>query len=138
MRKFIRHPAAIPIELHMHNENSPNVEPLNNVSLSGLSFSSNREVEIGTWLKVCIPLVNPPFEAVVRVVWCQPQGDRYDLGVELPNVEDTFKTRMVEQICHIEHYRKEVMQHEGRELSPEEAAMEWIEKYAAEFPQLDE
>jgi hypothetical protein len=41
---------------------------------------------------------------------------------------------MIEQICHIEHYRKEVKLAEGRELSSEEAADEWIKRYAGDFP----
>ena len=43
---------------------------------------------------------------------------------------------MIEQVCHIEHYRKEVMLREGRELSAQEAAREWISKYAGDFPAL--
>jgi hypothetical protein len=42
---------------------------------------------------------------------------------------------MVEQICHIEHYKREVAEREGRELSGQQAAKEWIAKYAASFPQ---
>ena len=41
---------------------------------------------------------------------------------------------MVEQICHIEQYRREVLKKEGRRLSSEEAASEWIVKYASDFP----
>ena len=43
---------------------------------------------------------------------------------------------MIEQICHIEHYRKEVARVEGRELSTQEAASEWISRYASDFPAL--
>ena len=43
---------------------------------------------------------------------------------------------MIEQICHIEHYRKEVERLEGRALSAHEAAGEWISKYAGDFPAL--
>ena len=41
---------------------------------------------------------------------------------------------MIEQICHIEHYRHEIEQVEGRKLNSEEAAREWIQRYASEFP----
>ena len=40
---------------------------------------------------------------------------------------------MVEQICHVEHYRRQVRQIEGRQLDGEEAAQEWVSKYAADF-----
>jgi hypothetical protein len=36
---------------------------------------------------------------------------------------------VVEQVCHIENYKKVVYQAEGRLLTAEEAAMEWIGKY---------
>jgi hypothetical protein len=41
---------------------------------------------------------------------------------------------MVEQVCHIKQYSKEILEKEGRKLSDEEAAVEWIEKYAKDFP----
>ncbi len=41
---------------------------------------------------------------------------------------------MIEQVCYIEQYRKEVLKKEGRKLSGEEAAMEWVEKYAKDSP----
>ena len=40
---------------------------------------------------------------------------------------------MVEQVCQIEHYRREVLRVEGRVLDAESAAVEWIGRYAAEF-----
>jgi hypothetical protein len=43
---------------------------------------------------------------------------------------------MVEQICHIEDYRQSVCRVEGRQLSAEEAAVEWIAQYAAQFPDI--
>ncbi len=43
---------------------------------------------------------------------------------------------MVEQVCYIEDYRRFVLMHEGRELSQEDAASEWIAKYAAQFPAI--
>ena len=43
---------------------------------------------------------------------------------------------MVEQACYIKQYQREILASEGRELSSDEAAMEWIGKYAASFPKL--
>ena len=59
------------------------------------------------------------------------------MGVELLEKEEAFRTRMIEQICHIEHYKNEVYKTEGRELSGEEAALEWINKFAHTFPDFD-
>ncbi|MDY6992513.1 MAG: hypothetical protein SVR94_07890 [Pseudomonadota bacterium] len=48
---------------------------------------------------------------------------------------DAFRSRMLEQVCQIEKYRQSLEQ-QGRTISIEEAAMEWISRYAAEFPPL--
>jgi hypothetical protein len=134
MRQYLRHPAEIPIELLRADGESPDVEPLKDVSLNGLSFNTATPVSPGATLRVRIPLVEPAFEAQVRVVWCRACKGRFDLGVELTDAKDAFRARMVEQICRIEEYRKEVRAREGRELTAEQAAMEWIEKFAEDFP----
>ena len=41
---------------------------------------------------------------------------------------------MVEQVCNIENYRRDVEQREGRKLTTEEAAKEWIKRDASSFP----
>jgi hypothetical protein len=41
---------------------------------------------------------------------------------------------MVEQVCAIDRYRRQVLEQEGRTLSRDEAASEWITKYAGRFP----
>ena len=46
---------------------------------------------------------------------------------------DTFLTRMQTQCGRIREYREEVIRKEGRLLSYDEAALEWIERYAEGF-----
>ena len=59
---------------------------------------------------------------------------RVDLiGIEFAAEAEAFRARMVEQICHIERYHRQ-QQAEGREVSEEQAAIEWIDRYAATFP----
>jgi len=50
------------------------------------------------------------------------------------NTNDAFTARMLEQIWQIINYQNRLEQ-EGRVLSIEEAAFEWIDRYAALFPQ---
>ena len=85
-------------------------------------------------MRVKIPFVRPPFETEGRVVWCRRSSSDYEVGIQFIEVQAAFKARMVEQICHIEHYKNEVREREGRELSGHQAAMEWISKYASQFP----
>ena len=51
------------------------------------------------------------------------------------NTNDAFATRMLEQIWQIINYQNRLEQ-EGRVLSIDEAALEWIDRYAAHFPPL--
>jgi len=133
-RLFIRHPSDIPIEISLEDVVSHKKEYLNNIGLGGLSFKSRKCLKKGTIIKIKIPLIKPVFEARGEVVWCEGKNGYYNVGVEFLDVDSAFKARMIEQICHIEHYKKEVMEKEGRTLSGEEAALEWIQKYAEQFP----
>ena len=47
--------------------------------------------------------------------------------------QDTFRHRMEQQCNQIRQYRQAVLRESGRLLSPDEAALEWIERYAATF-----
>ena len=74
------------------------------------------------------------FTAQGIVVWCSKRNNLYVVGVKFMDSQTAFRVRMVEQICYIEGYRKKVFEAEGRQLSYEEAAIEWITKYAKSFP----
>ncbi len=134
MRNFIRHPADIPIEIHHLALVSPREQRLNNISAGGLSLQADHYVEKGTLLDIKIPVSQPPFETKARVVWCKKKGDLFDIGVKFDEARESFRTRMVEQVCYIQHYKKEIAEREGRILDGREAAQEWIAKYAKNFP----
>lgn len=134
MRKYIRHPSDIPIEFDLTDGTREQRETLNDVSFGGLSFHSHTALPTNALVNIRVPFVSPVFQARAKVVWCRPSGLIFDIGVELVDHEDIFRTRMVEQICHIEHYKREILKMENRRLSGEEAALEWISKYAHLFP----
>lgn len=46
---------------------------------------------------------------------------------------DPFLGRMEEQCSRIRRYRRDILRREGRNLSRDEAALEWIERYAESF-----
>lgn len=109
-----------------------------NISFGGLACDSEFPIAPGARVKVKIPLPKLEFESVGRVVWCHHKDAHFEIGVEFMEMEEAYKVRMIEQICHIEHYRQDVLAREGRTLSSEQAAREWISRYAGAFPQLDE
>ena len=140
IRKFIRHPADAPIQVTLdlaEDENDETVDQtITNVSLGGLAFLSQNPFEILQRVRVCIPLLQQDNHLVGNVVWCEKSGQGYEIGIEFEKSRVVFRLRMIEQICHIQHYRKEVERVEGRELSAQEAAGEWISKFAADFPAI--
>lgn len=136
MRAFIRHPSDVPIEVISSNRITHALQRLRNVSIGGLCYQSTVCLDVGLMVKVNIPVVKPPFEANGRVVWCQRNGDWFDVGVQFIEARDLYRVQMVEQACHIEHYKSKVLKEEGRILSGEKAALEWISKYESEFPNL--
>jgi hypothetical protein len=135
MRQFIRHPSDVPIEIQSAPGNDYVRRCTKNVSFGGLAFSSDAAIEPETIIALRFPYLKPAFEVpAARVAWCQNDGNQYAVGVQFLNCEEAFRVRMIEQVCHIESYRRDVAQREGRELSSEEAALEWISRFASSFP----
>ena len=138
MREFIRHPSSVPVQLiELDGDIKPGLNTLNNVSFGGVCCICSEPIEKGSPVKIKINCVNPSFEMNGKTVWCKPKNDIFEIGVEfIVSKNKMFLFRMVEQICHIEHYRFEVFNNEGRQLSSEQAAKEWIDKYGDNFPAL--
>ena len=133
-REYLRHTVDVPLELKMVPNAPVQAKSGVNVSYGGLAFTVEECLPVGQVIELRIPTVDPPFEAHARVVWCRPERDRYLVGVQFLDSTDAFQSRMVQQVCSIENYRKQVQEQEGRVLSSQEAAAEWIKKYAGRFP----
>lgn len=134
-RQYIRHPTDIPIHWNLGDVVPPGNEHLRNISEGGLAFLSQVNIPIGATIEIHIPIERPEVSIRGEVVWCRPydQGG-FEIGVRFIDAAQRFKMRMVEQVCHIEHYKREILQEEGRDLTSEAAALEWIKRFAKEFP----
>jgi hypothetical protein len=135
-REFPRHAVQVPLEIDRVDHASPAAEGIN-VGFGGLAFVSASCPSVGEILRIRIPTVKPVFEVSTRVAWCRPEGGRYLVGVRFLDSSAAFRSRMVQQVCSIENYRREVQQFEGRELTPQQAAAEWIAQNAAQFPDAE-
>ncbi|MFW5450957.1 MAG: PilZ domain-containing protein [Methylophagaceae bacterium] len=133
-RQFIRHPTDIPLEFNVGNS----VEKLQikDVAEGGLCFVSQDNIDTGEIIHIVIPICDPKFDADGVVRWCKKDGTAFLVGVAFQQESVTFAVRMVEQLCHIEKYRQKIKAEQGIELSSEQAAMEWIRKYAHKFPSI--
>jgi hypothetical protein len=135
-RCFIRHPADVPITVEADTA-APTLaaeDRLRDIGIGGMSFESSRAFAPGMFLTIGLPVADPGFSIRVKVAWCRAAGDHMEVGVEFAEHDKVFRARMVEQICHVEHYKKQVFEEEHRALSDQEAALEWIQKYAEDFP----
>lgn len=135
MRRFARHPTDIPIlvQAAVVQPNGHGASQMTTVSQGGLSCEVDCEFAIGSQVNVHIPSVTPPYQGVGVVVWCLPSGDHFEIGLRFTDREEAYKSRMVQQVCQIEHYKNLVFEQEGRVIDGNQAASEWIQKHAATF-----
>ena len=134
MRQFIRHPSDIPIEYSIAHLGSRRKNRLRDIGQGGLCFRADAAIDRGCMIRIVIPIRKPEFEVTGTIVWCRKTNRHFDVGVRFEDANTEFAVRMIEQICHIDHYRKEVLEREGRQLSGAEAAMEWVARFARDFP----
>ncbi|HHW78676.1 MAG TPA: PilZ domain-containing protein [Xanthomonadaceae bacterium] len=134
MRHFIRHPSDIPMDYRVTRYRPSRRDRLKNISPGGLCFETPEALERGCVIQITIPIREPAFEATGTIVWCRRASGHYEVGVQFADANTEFAVRMVEQICQIHHYQREVLEKEGRSLSGEDAAAEWVAKHAQDFP----
>ena len=130
---YVRHPSEFPVELRQEQGSEVVRERLHDLSTGGLCCRSSTPFEQGERVRIRIPVGTPGFEAEGRVAWCRPHDGGYRVGVEFVGESEAFRARAVEQVCHIERYHRKLLA-EGRNATEEEAAVEWISKFAGRFP----
>ncbi len=131
LQVYIRHPDDIPIELQQLSHPLP----LTNFSQRlGLICHSQTMLNEGTDVALCVPFVAPSISVSGRINWCRKLDSGFEVGINFESVDASMRVRMLEQLCRIHQYRLHVCQEQGRSLSEEDAALEWIERYAALFP----
>jgi len=141
MRAFIRHPIDIPIDLQI--DNSLGRARVINLSIGGICCHCEYFLATGTRIDIRIPLTTPTYHGHGIVCWCKKsnpahtKASNFEIGVTFADNEEIFRSRMVEQICQIEHYKNMVQKTQNRQLSSETAAQEWILQHAANFNQED-
>ncbi|MBN1687575.1 MAG: PilZ domain-containing protein [Candidatus Omnitrophica bacterium] len=137
-RKFYRHPLCMPIQYQ--DLISKNLERSSSVDLSegGMCVLGNRFIAKGTRVQVKVPVGDQIFQIVGQIAYCNRVSslDRYRIGVEFLDQTSVFRTKLAVQVHEIQQYRKRVSSEIGRDVSEEEAARQWIEKYAQHFSSL--
>ncbi len=139
IRRHIRHVTGIPIEVNLEYHKSYKAEDdtITNVSLGGLCFIADDRLDINEPIQVRFPVLNRETRLDGKVVWCNKTDKGYEVGLEFDDPDEVERLKMIEQVRHIEQFREEVESREGRKLSGEQAAREWVSRYAGEFSALN-
>jgi Tfp pilus assembly protein PilZ len=138
-RQYIRHPAHIPIQIIGSDSLASSFRHVvtHNISHGGLACESEKSFLPGDFVEIIIPVTSPPFSSIGHVIWCESLPNaHYLIGIGFDDFDEAYSVRMIEQVCHIEEYRKEMSQRSGQEMPAEQAASEWIAKFAKDFPNV--
>ncbi len=136
-RRFIRHPSHLPLICHLVGHDRDIVHHMRDISLGGLSFTSHEHYNPGDRVVIKCPVLEVDQSIEGEVIWCEndvPEHDgEFACGLRFESRNMQFRARLVEQMCHIEAYRRD-QESRGRTLTSEEAAREWIPVSAHRFP----
>ena len=139
IRRHVRHVTGIPVEVRLeyHDDYHGEDDTITNVSLGGLCFVASDRLDVDESVQVRFPVLNQEQRLNGKVVWCNKTARGYEVGLEFDDPEEVGRLRMIDQICQIESFRQQVEKTDGRKLSSEQAAREWVSRYAGDFSALN-
>jgi hypothetical protein len=135
-RRCICHPLQIPIEVQTLGVGEIHLLSGREMSPGVLAVDVPVMITVGAAVVVRISGIGKDAELHGQVIWFARSAHGYVIGIAFYSEREAFRMRMLEQVCHIEAYRKDVLVNEGRELTSEEAAAEWIACHAVNFPDV--
>ncbi|MDP5057352.1 MAG: energy transducer TonB [Marinomonas hwangdonensis] len=131
--EFVEHPKDLPLDITLiEDQPFPSISEAR-VGFVGITYVTLRPFDRGRSVRITLEEIDPNFCVSGRIAWCKKHSDGYHIAIEFPTEEECYCVRMIEQLSQIEHYRRQA-KHEGRRLNYNEAAGEWIQKFAASFP----
>lgn len=137
-RRATRHSTGMPLQLAETDIKHRHAVPCANISTGGLACYAASPVPPGTAVSIDFPALPGDTSLTGTVAWCRAVenvDEVFDIGVEFSaDNDDSYRVRLCEQICRIERYKRDVLLDEGRFLTSDEAAAEWIAEHAAAFP----
>ena len=136
MRNFIRNASDIPLDVRIESNECANAHQTLNISHGGISFLSEQAIRTGKLVSIRVPTISNSFKFEGQVAWCKESEAHFIIGIQFYDEAQGYTARMVEQICQIESYRKDVLKTQKRIISSDEAAEEWISQYAHTFPDI--
>ncbi|MFC1492707.1 hypothetical protein ACFL6O_02005 [candidate division KSB1 bacterium] len=133
MKRTIIHPPIIPVTINKCDEPEREKKNLRKKDRIRLEIQTDVFVEPKTGVKIIYPVTDKDYIVTGVVVRCDKENGHYNLVVEFVDTNNITRVRMVEQICRIELYKRQVLNNEARSITKTQAALEWIDKYAKDF-----
>lgn len=131
--EFVAHPKDLPLEITLIEDQTFPVDTEEKLGFVGITCLAANHYESGRSVRVTLEEIDPNFCVTGRIAWCDKELGEYRIAIEFPIKDECYCVRMVEQLSQIEHYRRQAKT-QGRRLNYNEAAAEWIQKFAASFP----
>ena len=146
-RSVVRHAIELPIRYRVLSERRQmsgtrsqltNPQKTKNISDSGLLFLATEYFKVGTLLELSLPVK----EKVLTIEGCvvhasqDSESGLFRTGIHFPKIDSVFKVKLAEQVYQIDQFRKSLSRQEGRLVSEEEAAHQWIEEHSSDFAEF--
>jgi len=133
-RKGNRHALRVPVGYQPAAEERAVVTSSMDISEGGLCFLSDQEISPGTLVHLTLAIDDHYHQFDARIVYSFKEAiGQFRTGLYFHNPSDAFKAKLAQQILKIKQYRKERSRDLGYEVSEEQAAIDWVQQYAAEF-----
>ncbi|MEM7565293.1 MAG: PilZ domain-containing protein [Pseudomonadota bacterium] len=138
IRRHARQISQIPAEvtLNLDNRLHTEIDEVTNISLGGMCFVAEEKFDISEAIQIRFPALQQGQALNGEVVWCNKLINGYEIGLRFDDPAEVERLKTVDQIIEIENYREKLERQEGRTLTSEQAATEWIKQYAGEFSAL--
>lgn len=137
-RQSLRYPIRVRIRLQLGVDPAVIHSQTGDLSEGGLHFLWMQALAKGSPLRVTLPILDRAFKMTGRVAYSNRDvvTGLFRIGVAFREPSSAFRMKLAEEILRIQKFREEYSQEEGYEISDEEAAVKWIQKYSREFAKI--
>jgi hypothetical protein len=121
-----RLPSALSVHIRHSRRDGSRHRTIQNISLGGIACYSDEAVPTGDRITVELGIGGQHLQLEGCVVWCRAAGGHFELGLRFDEGAGDSREKAYRDLAEIERYRHEVLMLEGRQLSSDAAAQEWM------------
>ena len=136
-RRFFRHPSSVPLQCRKLSGAKAMSGKLRDISFGGMAFTSPENFKAGDVVVIRYPAMQDGHDVTGEIIWSAPASrsprSHRAYGMRFTRTSMLSRARMVEQICRIQLYRAAREKRFAWDLTPQQAAKEWITHCAPGF-----